>query len=85
MIFPDTTDFSRVELQLRPRDPAQKWQKLKLHATKVSGVFIDKSEPGISVKLNLHAAEAGGVPAFDTRKSLLEKLVYCWVHLLKLT
>jgi len=39
---------------------------LKLHATKVGGVFVGQGEPGISVKLNLHAAEAGGVRTFET-------------------
>jgi hypothetical protein len=69
----DTTDFSRVEFQLRPTMvrflEILDWYgssagrlKLKLHATEVGG--ISRTQDHISVKLKLHTAEAGGIFVF---------------------
>ena len=56
----DTTDFSRVEFQLRPRWRLKR-QKLKLHATKVGGIYSIFFEGYSRSKLKYHAAKAGGI------------------------
>ena len=56
----DTTDFSRLELQLRPLGE-EKWQKLKLHPTKVGGIFPSFVQLLTRLKLKDHPAEAGGI------------------------
>jgi hypothetical protein len=56
----DTTDFSRVEFQLRPQSQ-QRRQKLKLHTTKVGGISGECVRFCIRQNLKDHSAEARGM------------------------
>ena len=68
LAFPDTTGFSRVVLQFHPTSRAA--SRHRCQRLKAEGVFGAVSATAPRLKLNHHAAEAGGVWGRKPRRRL---------------